>query len=221
MIKLENVCRNFAFSQQKVSALKHINLEITTGEQVAIVGKSGAGKTTLLHLIGTLDRPSSGKIFIDGQDVFALNDRELSSFRNHKIGFVFQMNNLLTEFSALENVMMPGLIAGKPNKALRLKAQELLQAVGLQKRIDHRPGELSGGEQQRVAVARALVMEPRVLLADEPTGNLDGKTSKLIQSLLFRLCGEYKITMLLVTHDQRLAEKMPRIITMEDGSLVS
>lgn len=220
MIKLENVCKNFSFSGQKVAALRGVSLEIASGDRVAILGKSGAGKSTLLHIIGTLDQASSGKIYIDGQDVTLLDDRRLSSFRNQKIGFVFQMNNLLSEFSALENVMMPGLIAGKDQKSLQEKAHELLSAVGLAKRASHRPGELSGGEQQRVAVARALIMSPTLLLADEPTGNLDVKTGELIQDLLFKLCEDYKITMLMVTHDERLAAKMPRRIIMEDGLVI-
>ncbi len=221
MIKLEKVSKNFAFSEQKVRALQDINLEVNACESVAIVGKSGAGKSTLLSLIGTLDKPSSGRVILNSQEVGSMGDKELSHFRNRNIGFVFQMNNLLTEFSALENVMMPGLIGGLAPKLLEEKAKSLLSAVGLVERMKHRPGELSGGEQQRVAVARALVMSPPILLADEPTGNLDQKTGELIQDLLFSLCSEYKITMLLVTHDQRLAEKMPRKVVMEDGFLVS
>ena len=169
----------------------------------------------------TLDKPSQGKVLLNGTDVSSLNDQAASSFRNCTIGFVFQMNNLLAEFSALENVMLPGLIAGTGKKAVLERAAEVLKSVGLSHREKHRPGELSGGEQQRVAIARALLMAPPLLLADEPTGNLDKKTSLAIQELLLQLCSEHNMTMLLVTHDLELARRLPEQIVMEDGRIIS
>lgn len=217
--ELKNITKCFRFANEKVTALKNINLDLYKGDSIAITGKSGAGKSTLLHLIGTLDTPSSGEIYLNGQNLRKLSDKKISRLRNKTIGFVFQMNNLLAEFSALENIMMPGLIAGLEKSALETRAQKMLEAVELPHRKAHRPGELSGGEQQRIAVARALFMAPSILLADEPTGNLDNKTSETIQDLLFSLCERYKTTMLLVTHDERLAEKLPKRIIMEDGCI--
>lgn len=220
MIKLENVEKHFDFAQEKVTALRKINLKIAAEDCIAITGKSGAGKSTLLHLIGTLDKPSSGRIILKGHNLEQFSDQKLSSLRNRMIGFVFQMNNLLAEFSAIENIMMPGLIAGLDKSKLRARAKKMIEAVELSHRASHRPGELSGGEQQRVAVARALFMSPSILLADEPTGNLDNRTSETIQELLLSLCQRYKITMLLVTHDEKLAEKLPQRIVMEDGCII-
>lgn len=220
VVSLRNVKKLFSFANEKVTALRGINLDIQQEEMIAVTGKSGAGKSTLLHLIGTLDQPSSGDIFLRGQNLAQISDQKLSALRNRSIGFVFQMNNLLAEFSALENIMMPGIIAGLEAKRLRARAEKMLEAVALPHRASHRPGELSGGEQQRVAVARALFMAPSILLADEPTGNLDNKTSETIQELLFHLCEKYKITMLLVTHDERLADRLPHRIVMEDGCII-
>ena len=220
IVELKNISKTFQLGKEKVSALKKVSLSLLKGEQAAITGKSGAGKSTLLHIIGTLDRPSSGSIKLAGKNLVDLSDQELSHFRNKEIGFVFQMNNLLAEFSALENIMMPGIISGASLPELTEKARELLKAVGLPHRESHRPGELSGGEQQRIAVARALTMSPSILLADEPTGNLDKSTSETIEDLLFNLCNRYKITMLLVTHDERLAERFPKRIIMEDGHII-
>lgn len=220
VVELENVTKHFSFANEQVTALRGVDLDLYEEDMVAITGKSGAGKSTLLHLIGTLDKPSSGTIRLNGYDLSRLTDQKISRLRNRSIGFVFQMNNLLAEFSALENIMMPGLIAGLERENVKSRAEQLLEAVELPHRASHRPGELSGGEQQRIAVARALLMTPSILLADEPTGNLDNKTSATIQELLFSLCKHYKITMLLVTHDEALAHKMPQRIVMEDGCII-
>ncbi|MBC61781.1 MAG: lipoprotein-releasing system ATP-binding protein LolD [Zetaproteobacteria bacterium] len=220
-VRLRDIHKVFLLDKQKVSALKGVNLNFSQGSQVAITGRSGAGKSTLLHILGTLERPSQGSLFVGQQDVSSLSDLELSGFRNKNIGFVFQMNNLLSEFSALENVMIPGLIGKLSTKHCLDRAWVVLKAVGLEFRAKHRPGELSGGEQQRVAIARALFMSPKLLLADEPTGNLDKKTSLVIQDLLLKLCDEYKMTMLLVTHDIDLAKRLPKQILMEDGRIIN
>lgn len=202
-------------------ALRSIDLVVPQGTIAAVTGKSGAGKSTLLHIIGTLDRPTGGQIFLNGSDVTNMDDRTASMFRNRTIGFVFQMHNLLPEFSAIENVMMPGLIAGVSKAVVKDRAGSLLAAVGLGDRRNHRPGELSGGEQQRVAIARALLMAPPILLADEPTGNLDLKTSEAIQTLLLDLAVQNGMTMLLITHDVQLAKRLPRQIVFEDGKIAS
>lgn len=220
VVQLRGLSKVYTIESQKVEALKGINLNISRGMVAAITGKSGAGKSTLLHVIGTLDKPTSGHVFLNGTDVSRMPDKVSSSFRNCTVGFVFQMNNLLAEFSALENVMMPGLIAGSAKKVVRDRARHLLAAVGLSNRENHRPGELSGGEQQRVAIARALVMAPPILLADEPTGNLDQKTTFAVQDLLLQLCQEHGVTMLLVTHDLDLAQRLPYRIVMEDGVII-
>ena len=199
--------------------LKKVDLKIPAGKIVSVTGKSGAGKSTLLHLIGALDKPTTGNVLLNGTDVSKVDDQTASSFRNKTIGFVFQMNNLLPEFSAIENVMMPGMIAGVKKAPVHERAKMLLDAVGLGERLNHRPGELSGGEQQRVTIARALLMAPPILLADEPTGNLDNKTSLEIQELLFKLAEQYKMTMLLITHDADLAARLPSRIVMEDGCI--
>jgi lipoprotein-releasing system ATP-binding protein len=201
-------------------ALVDFTLAVEPGQTVAIVGPSGAGKSTLLHIIGTLDRPTVGRVLINGIDVSALTDRELSRFRSRSIGFIFQMHNLLPEFSAIENVMMPGIIAGMRISDLRDRAAGLLASVGLESRLNHKPGELSGGEQQRVAIARALFMAPPLLVADEPTGNLDRRTSIMIQDLLLELVSAQKMTLVLVTHDMELAARLPSQIVMEDGEII-
>jgi len=220
-IELRGVTKAFVVESQRVEALHDVSLRIERGSCVAVTGRSGAGKSTLLHIIGTLDRPSQGRVMIGGVDVSRLSDQVTSKFRNEKLGFVFQSSNLLPEFSALENVMMPGVIAGVRGSGARERAARLLDAVGLGARANHRPAELSGGEQQRVAIARALFMEPEVLLADEPTGNLDKNTSLAIQDLLIDLAARHNTTMILVTHDQQLAERMPSRIVMEDGRVLS
>ncbi len=220
-IVLRGVTKSFVVESQRVEALRGVNLNIERGTCVSITGRSGAGKSTLLHIIGTLDRPSEGSVTIGGIDVSRLSDQATSKFRNRKLGFVFQSSNLLPEFSAIENVMMPGMIARVIGLQARQRATRLLASVGLEARIAHRPAELSGGEQQRVAIARALFMAPEVLLVDEPTGNLDKSTSLAIQDLLLELAAAHKTTMVLVTHDQLLASRMPSRIIMEDGRVLS
>ena len=220
-IVLENVRKEYTIDASRVEALRGVTLKIPEGSVVAVTGKSGAGKSTLLHIIGTLDRPTSGKVVLNGVDVSDMDDHQLSRFRNQSLGFIFQMNNLLPEFTALENVMMPGIIAGHQRAAVRNRATALLGMVGLSLRANHRPSEMSGGEQQRVAIARALLMSPPLLVADEPTGNLDRKTSLAIQDLLLDLVRQHKLTLLLVTHDLGLAERLPTQVIMEDGLLLS
>ena len=219
VIKLANVSKNYQLENQPVPVLNNINMDIHQGEIMALVGRSGSGKTTLLHIIGTLERPTTGQVYLDGVDVSRLKDDQVSKLRNQKVGFVFQTNNLLPEFTALENVMMPGMIAGAPAGQLKKRAQALLSAVDLGHREFHRPTEMSGGEQQRVAIARALLMGPSILLADEPTGNLDHKTSSIVKDLLLQLCAAHKITMLLVTHDLELAQSLPKQVMIKDGQL--
>jgi len=221
VISLKGVYKTYKLESLEVEALRGIDLKIPKGAISSITGPSGSGKSTLLHIMGTLDRPTSGIVQVNGVNVSDLSDHMLSKFRNCSIGFVFQMNNLLSEFSAIENVMMPGIISGTPSEVVRSRAQLLLNAVGLSRREKHRPGELSGGEQQRVAIARALLLSPPLLLADEPTGNLDKKTSSQIEELLMGLCKEHGVTMLMVTHDPQLASRLPYSIKMEDGKIIS
>ncbi|MBQ8704879.1 MAG: ABC transporter ATP-binding protein [Paludibacteraceae bacterium] len=215
MIQVQNICKSFGSLQ----VLKGVNLTVNQGEIVAIVGKSGAGKTTLLQIIGTLDRPTKGNVLIDGQDVFALNDSRLAAFRNHHIGFIFQFHQLLPEFTALENVCIPAMIARESEKEYKPRAQKLLADLGLADRMNHKPNELSGGEKQRVAAARALMMKPDIILADEPTGSLDEKNKKELSELLLHLRKEYGQTILLVTHDKELAGIADRIIEIKDGMI--
>ncbi len=212
--------KEFVIGSQVLSVLKDVDLSLGVGEMVTIIGASGAGKSTLLHCLGTLDLPTSGSILFDGIDVVALSPPELARFRNRTIGFVFQFHHLLPEFSAVENVMMPALVARMSMRDAREKAEAMLESVRMSHRLKHRPGELSGGEQQRVAIARALVMQPKLLLADEPTGNLDTRTSEQIHELLFQLNSQHRITMLVVTHNMDLARQMPRKIRMADGRLI-
>jgi lipoprotein-releasing system ATP-binding protein len=201
-------------------ALDNANLKISKGAFVAIVGPSGSGKSTLMHLIGLLDTPSSGTLLIDSNDVTKMSDKERSEMRNRMLGFVFQYHHLLPDFTALENVIMPLLIAGKNKKEAEEIAKKLLKEVGLEDRMDHRPGELSGGQNQRVAVARALSVSPAIVLGDEPTGNLDTKTGDLIYELLRRLNKEYNQTFIVVTHNEELASKADRIIRLVDGKII-
>jgi lipoprotein-releasing system ATP-binding protein len=202
---------------RKLEVLRGIDLEIGKGELVAIVGPSGAGKSTLLHCMGTLDLPTSGVIEVAGESIGSLGGRKLAALRNRAIGFVFQFHHLLPEFTALENVAMPGLIQGRTAKDMEGPAQALLGEVGLAHRVTHRPGELSGGEQQRVALARALILEPQLLLADEPTGNLDTATSSAIHDLFFEINRKRGTTIVVVTHNASFAERMPRVVQLRDG----
>jgi lipoprotein-releasing system ATP-binding protein len=203
-----------------LAVLRDVSLTLRRGELVAIIGASGAGKSTLLHCLGTLDLPTRGRILYEGRDIVTLSPPDLARFRNETIGFVFQFHHLLPEFTALENVMMPAMIGRLSMSKARTQAEDMLEAVGMSHRLRHRPGELSGGEHQRVAIARALVMRPKLLLADEPTGNLDTTTGDEVHKLLFRLNEEHDITMLLVTHNMGLARLAPRMITMKDGRLI-
>lgn len=220
MISLDSVRKEYTVESARVEALRGVSVDIPEGAMVAVTGKSGAGKSTFLHIVGTLDRPTSGRVKINGVNVSELRDRELSRFRSRSIGFIFQMHNLLPEFSAIENVMMPGIIAGFKASNLAQRASMLLSSVGLAERLNHKPGELSGGEQQRVAIARALFMAPPLLVADEPTGNLDRRTSLMIQDLLLNLVKEQKMTLVLVTHDMELAARLPSQLVMEDGGII-
>jgi lipoprotein-releasing system ATP-binding protein len=217
LIQVQQLFKSYGNQAKRLEVLKGVDLTFSKGEPAAIVGASGVGKTTLLHILGTLDRPTSGKVLYEGKDIFTLNEKELSLFRNREIGFVFQFHHLLLEFNALENTMMPCLIQGIPKKEAALRAEAILASVGLKDRLSHKPGELSGGEQQRVAVARALVLEPKLLLADEPTGNLDTKTGGTVFDLLQELNEVKGITLIVVTHNLKLAGQLPRQIQLIDG----
>lgn len=216
MIRVSEVCKKFS----TVEALKGVSLEVAQKEIVAIVGKSGAGKSTLLQILGTLMPADSGKVEIAGKDISTLNERELAAFRNRHIGFVFQFHHLLPEFTALENIMMPALIGGQSSAEARQCAVELLDLVGLTDRANHKPVQLSGGEQQRVAIARALICRPSVVLADEPTGNLDSTNRDEIQRLLMDVRDKFGQTIVMVTHDMALADSVDRKIVMSDGRIL-
>jgi len=219
MIELKNLSKTFLKDGNRIEVLRGLNLKIEKGVSLAILGVSGAGKSTLIHIMGMLDHPTGGCLYINGMNVFEWDEKKKASLRNSSVGFVFQFNNLLSEFSALENTMMPALIGGMSRKQAGEKACKLLKEVGLEHRIKHRPGELSGGEQQRVAIARALIMEPEILLADEPTGNLDTETGKKIEDILVTLNTTKKITLVTVTHNKLLAERMSERIVLRDGEI--
>ena len=219
-IELRGLIKTFRHNGNQVEVLTGVDLDIRQGETLAVVGASGVGKSTLLHILGTLERPSAGKVHWEGTDVFSLDDRSLAAFRNRKVGFVFQFHHLLAEFNALENVMMPALIARLPQPAAREQAEAILIRVGLKERLTHRVSTLSGGEQQRVAVARALVLQPEVLLADEPTGNLDPKSGGRVQELILELNRERGLTSVIVTHNLEMARILDRQITLLDGKAV-
>lgn len=208
-----------AYGQLEV--LKGVDLRVGGGEIVSIVGKSGAGKSTLLHILGTLDHPDQGRLLFDGEDVFRLNGKKLAGFRNRNIGFVFQFHHLLPEFTALENVCIPAYIQQQAESKAQARAKELLDYLGLSDRLDHKPGQLSGGEQQRVAVARALMNQPAAVFADEPSGNLDSASSQELHELLFRLRDDFRQTFVIVTHNQDLARMSDRILEMRDGLLAT
>jgi lipoprotein-releasing system ATP-binding protein len=219
MIAVKGLSKSFGTGRGRVDVLRSIDLTIDRGERVAVVGASGAGKTTLMHILGGLDHPTEGSVLFEGKDIFALKGPALDAFRNRTVGFVFQFHQLLPEFTALENAMMPALVARKRQREAAAMARELLNEVGLGHRLTHKPGELSGGEQQRVAIARSLIMSPRLLLADEPTGNLDSRTSDGIFRLLHQLHETRGLTMVIVTHSEVLASRLDRVIHMEDGRI--
>lgn len=221
LLEVKDLCKTYGSGEHRVEVLRGISLTLEKGEMVALLGASGAGKSTLMHIIGALDRPTSGSVHYGGEDVFTRSESQLALFRNTVIGFVFQFHHLLPEFTAVENVMLPALINGVQRREAVERAETLLDEVGLGHRFGHKPGELSGGEQQRVAVARALVMEPQLLLADEPTGNLDMHTSESIHQLFEDLHDSRGLSLLVVTHNERLAARTMRQIRMLDGRIQS
>lgn len=214
LLTARDIRKIYRKSRREVRALDGISLQIKPGESLAAIGPSGAGKSTLLHILGGLDRPTSGKVSLEGVDIYKLPDRQRAQIRNKRIGFVFQFYHLLPEFTALENVMLARLISGR---ATQDAARNVLRAVGLEARADHRPAELSGGESQRVAIARALVNEPSILLCDEPTGNLDSKTSESIYEILFGLKSKVKTALIIVTHDEKISQRVDRVVRIKDG----
>ncbi|MES2962476.1 MAG: ABC transporter ATP-binding protein [Bdellovibrionota bacterium] len=217
LIATRGVTKSYPMGSTRLEVLRGIDLDVAAGEALCIVGSSGAGKSTLLHVMGTLDKPTLGKVFFKGTDLSREDDEKLAEFRNKSMGFVFQFHHLMAEFSAIENVMMPCRIAGLSVNESRERAEKLLKMLGLELRMKHFPSELSGGEQQRVAIARALVREPEVLFADEPTGNLDTANATLIQDLFFELKRTLNLTLVVVTHDMSFASKFPRLLRMKDG----
>jgi lipoprotein-releasing system ATP-binding protein len=220
LIQVRGLEKVFKKGRAKIHALTGIDLQVQQGEMMVIVGASGAGKTTLLHILGALDRPSQGAVLYQGEDIFARSEGTLAAWRNREIGFVFQFYNLLPEFNALENTMLPALIQGIDRGKARQQAEAILGEVGLKDRMRHKPGELSGGEQQRVAVARALILHPTLLLADEPTGNLDSETGERVIQLIFSLNQAKGVTLIVVTHNEALARRFPRQIALVDGRAV-
>ena len=215
----KGLMKSYGQGQGRVEVLNDLNLDLLRGEMVAITGVSGTGKSTLLHILGTLDRPDKGTIFFRNENIFKRDDTSLAAFRNQSIGFVFQFHHLLPEFTALENTIIPGLIAGRPKGELYAEGRELLGKVGLSRRLEHRVGELSGGEQQRVALARAIIMKPALLLADEPTGNLDPKTGETVFNLIRDMNHDFGLTTVMVTHNFDLARQMDRCLTLHNGKL--
>ena len=220
LLEAADLVKQYRVGRSEIQVLKGVALSVEQGEVVAVVGPSGVGKSTLLHILGGLDRPTSGTVCVEGKDVFALSDTERARFRNESVGFVFQFHHLLNDFTAEENVMLPLMIQGRSVPESKTAAEDLLNSVGLFKRRRHLPSELSGGESQRVAVARALVGRPRLVLADEPSGNLDAEHSRKLHDLIWKLAGGLKQTFVIATHDQTLAARADRIIRMEDGRIV-
>jgi len=219
LLEVRDLHKTFTTEQGDIPVLQGVNLDLARGERLAIVGQSGVGKSTLLYILGALDRPTSGSVRFEGEDLFAKSRESLSEFRNHSLGFVFQFHHLLPEFDALENVMMPGRIRGLPRAELADRARTILEEVGLGERLYHKVGKLSGGERQRVAVARALVLDPPLLLADEPTGNLDPETGERIEALLLSMNESRGTALVVVTHNARLATALGRCVTLETGTL--
>ncbi len=220
ILTVQHIRKNYSMGKSsELKVLKEIDLEIFEGEILAITGHSGAGKSTLLHIVGALDRPTAGKVFFDNIDIFTKTDNQLAGFRNQTIGFVFQFHYLLPEFTALENVALPGLISRKNNQQTLARAEELLNEVGLKERLHHRPRELSGGEQQRVAFARSLINDPVLILADEPSGNLDLANSRILHEVMWKLVRDRQKTFVVVTHNMELAERADRVIELYDGKI--
>ena len=217
MIKVENLSKSYQTGASELKVLNQISFEIQAGEAVCLLGASGAGKSTLLQILGTLDRPSEGRVYYRGEDVFSMNDENLARFRNEKMGFVFQFHHLIQELTALENIMLPALIAGESRAATEAEAMKWLEFMGLRERAEHFPSQLSGGELQRVAIARALIRKPEVIFADEPTGNLDSANSQKIQELFFELRNKLGLTLVVVTHDLTFANKFARVFKVKDG----
>lgn len=218
-IEIRGIKKIYSIGSRSVQAINGIDLDIFKGELLCIMGASGAGKSTFLHILGTVERPTTGGIIYDGEDLFTLNDEALSDFRNKKVGFVFQFHHLLPDFTAIENVMMPALIGGMGRGEAFERGCDILNKLGLADRIEHKPSELSGGEQQRVAIARALIMRPELLLADEPTGNLDTTTGNSVFDLLLKMSDEYRTTLVLVTHNDEFGRNMKRLIRLKDGKI--
>lgn len=221
LLSVRDLYKSFLEGGREISVLRGANLEVDEGERVAIIGESGVGKSTLLHILGTLDRPTAGKIFYSGKELPLDDPLSLSHFRNREIGFVFQFHYLLPDFSAVENVMLPALIQGEETAQARVQAERLLESVGLKERMGHRPGKLSGGEQQRVAVARAVVLQPKLILADEPTGSLDFRIGEEVQELLFRLNEQRRVALIVATHNRDFAKRIGRQMELRDGRLFS
>ncbi|MGH7931644.1 MAG: ABC transporter ATP-binding protein [Candidatus Binataceae bacterium] len=219
LIRASGLDKTFYDAGREVRVLRGLDLDVVAGEEIAIIGQSGVGKSTLLHVLGSLEEPTAGKVYFEEQDLFAMDPRSLAEFRNRKLGFVFQFHYLLADFSAMENVMMPGLIARMSESEARRRAEQMLELVGLNGKFHRRPAELSGGEQQRVAVARAVVLEPRLVLADEPTGNLDPQTADEVHQLFHRLNRELGLSLVVATHNERLSRSMSRTMRLSEGKL--
>jgi lipoprotein-releasing system ATP-binding protein len=219
LLEARGLDKDFYDAGRRIQVLHGLELEVLRGDRIAVIGQSGVGKSTMLHVLGSLEAPTAGKVFFEGQDLFALDPAALAEFRNRKLGFVFQFHYLLADFTALENVMMPALIARMADSEARLGAQQVLEMVGLRDKLNRRPAELSGGEQQRVAVARAVALHPSLVLADEPTGNLDPHTADEVHDLFDRLNRELGITLVIATHNQRLARRMNRVLLLKEGRL--